>query len=354
MSQFRFVHVGIAAGLAAAVVSAVGLVPLAGASGTGTASSYVPVVPCRLVDTRPGGDNVGPRSTPLGAAESVAFAVWGTNGGCTIPSSATAIVTNVTAVNPTASSYVTIYPSDADPRPAASNLNVVAQGAPIPNQVTVGLSASGAISAFNNGGTLDLIVDIVGYYEPASIGMGVPGPAGPTGPQGPTGSTGPQGSQGQAGNQGPPGPTCPAPAGCTAFYMGTDAHHTGINGYTGGAPDTYTFDRCLLLNNSGSGRAILALDLPAGARINSVRVRYSDTAAGAANNTQYILKSEDEIFEAFRSNSAGTADLDLGAAFLPLLSSRPDQGRSAQYFVQMVANSAGQQFCGAEVNYTFG
>jgi hypothetical protein len=38
--------------------------------------------------------------------------------------------------------------------------------------VTVALSATGAISAFNNGGTVDLIIDIVGYYLPAGSGTG--------------------------------------------------------------------------------------------------------------------------------------------------------------------------------------
>ena len=164
--QYRLVHVGVAAAIAAATVTAIGLVNEVGATtGGGTASVYVPIVPCRLVDTRSGPDNVGNRNSPLQPAETVTFAVWGTNGNCTIPTAATGIATNATAVHPTADSYVTIYPADADPRPTASNLNVVAQQPPTPNQVTVGLSATGAIRAYNNGGTLDLVIDIVGYYE---------------------------------------------------------------------------------------------------------------------------------------------------------------------------------------------
>ncbi|MCU1393042.1 MAG: hypothetical protein JWM34_1470 [Ilumatobacteraceae bacterium] len=169
----RLVHVGVAAAMAAATVTAIGLVPSAGATGS-TASVYVPIVPCRLVDTRSAPDNVGPRETPLGAGEAVTFAVWGTNGNCTIPNTATGVATNVTAVDPTASSYVTVYPADAGQRPTASNLNVVAGGAPTPNQVTVGLSAAGAIAAYNNGGTVDLVIDIVGYYQAApAVGGGV-------------------------------------------------------------------------------------------------------------------------------------------------------------------------------------
>jgi hypothetical protein len=115
-----------------------------GATGAASASVYVPIVPCRLVDTRPAPDNVGAQSNPLRAAEVVTFAVSGTNGNCAIPTSATGIATNATAVHPTADSYITIYTADAVPRPTASNLNVVAGSPPTPNQVSVGLSSAGA------------------------------------------------------------------------------------------------------------------------------------------------------------------------------------------------------------------
>lgn len=191
MRQFRFVHVGVAAALAAATVTAIGLAQSVGALGAGTASVFVPIVPCRLFDTRASADNnVGTRNTPIGPGEAATFAVWGANGNCIIPNIATGIATNATAVNPTAASYVTIYPADAVPRPTASNLNVVAGAPPTPNQVTVGLSAGGAIGVFNNGGRVDIIVDIVGYYVPSTSGSGPAGPAGPAGPKGDTGAAG--------------------------------------------------------------------------------------------------------------------------------------------------------------------
>ena len=74
MLKFRFVHVGVAAALAAASMSVVGLVRQIGAAGSDTASAFVPIVPCRLADTR-GGTPEGSRHTPLTAAESVTFAV---------------------------------------------------------------------------------------------------------------------------------------------------------------------------------------------------------------------------------------------------------------------------------------
>lgn len=167
----NLVHVGVAAALAAAAVTAVGLVQSVGAAGGGTASVYIPIVPCRLVDTRPTPDTVGSLSTALAAGQVVTFAVWGTNGNCTIPASATGITANATAVHPTADSYITIYPADAVTRPTTANLNVVNGGAPTPNQVTVGLSATGAISAYNYGGSVDLIIDIAGYYQAAGTAV---------------------------------------------------------------------------------------------------------------------------------------------------------------------------------------
>ncbi len=187
---------GLAVGIVVALVAGgVGLRSGVDAAGSGVASEFVPITPCRLADTRPGTDNVGTRSTPLGANESVPFAVWGANGACAVPSSATGIATNVTAVNPTAASYLTVYPGDAQ-RPLASNLNVSAGSLPTPNQVTVGLSATGGIRVYNLAGSVDVAIDIVGYYQPATSSAGPPGPTGAVGPQG---LQGPQGEVGISG-----------------------------------------------------------------------------------------------------------------------------------------------------------
>ena len=176
------IHAGVAGLLAAPAVTAASTISSLADSGAGTRSVYVPIAPCRLADTRGGTDNVGARNTPLAQTETHTFQVWGTNGNCTIPTFATGIGTNVTAVNPTADGYLTVYPADVV-RPLASNLNWTPTSPPTPNQVTVGLSAAGAISAYNNGGTIDVIIDVVGYYEavPPS-GTGPQGPAGPHGP----------------------------------------------------------------------------------------------------------------------------------------------------------------------------
>ena len=197
MRQFRLVHLGVAAALAAAGATAMQTLELVRATGTGTRSVFVPIVPCRLADTRPGSLHIGAFGGPLVPQGEATFAVWGVNGNCTIPTSATGIATNVTIDNPTDDSYLTVYPADAA-RPNASNLNWTAVSSPTPNQVTVGLSATGSIKTFNNAGTVDVIIDIVGYYEAAGA-SGI----GPAGPPGPAGAPGADGAPGATGNPGP-------------------------------------------------------------------------------------------------------------------------------------------------------
>jgi hypothetical protein len=155
-----------ALGAAVAVVLGAGIVlPSASAAVTsGSRAVFVPMVPCRLFDTRPGTDiNVGPRATPLGPAEVYTQQVAGINGRCTVPTDATAISMNVTAVGGTAGSYLTVYPADAV-QPQASNLNWTAGAAPTPNKVDVKLSGAGAINLFNLAGSVDVLADVIGYY----------------------------------------------------------------------------------------------------------------------------------------------------------------------------------------------
>jgi len=152
--------------LATAVVSSVLCGSLMSASASldsGDRSVYVPITPCRVMDTRPAPDNVGSRSTPLAAQETHTISVLGTNGNCTIPSDASAVAMNVTVVNPDDQSYLTVFPADAQ-RPLASSVNWVAGQGPTPNAVTSDVSADGKISFFNNAGKADVVADIVGYF----------------------------------------------------------------------------------------------------------------------------------------------------------------------------------------------
>jgi hypothetical protein len=144
--------------VAGGVVAGAPAVPAAGAS---AGAVYVPVGPVRVLDTRNGTGHSG----ALGANASFSLQVTGNNG---VSSGATAVVLNVTATGPTASSFVTVYP-DLTTRPASSSLNFTA-GETIPNLVTVPLGSDGAVDFYNHTGSVNLVADLAGYYTTSGSG----------------------------------------------------------------------------------------------------------------------------------------------------------------------------------------
>ena len=152
-------------GAAVAVIVGGGLaIPAAQATiSSGERLVFVAITPCRVLDTRPAPETVGGRATPLTAQDVHLQPIRGTNGNCTIPVDASAVSINVTIADGSAASFLTVWPADA-PRPLASNLNWSAGSGPIPNKVDVKLSADGQIRFFNNGGTVNVLADIAGYY----------------------------------------------------------------------------------------------------------------------------------------------------------------------------------------------
>ncbi len=138
------------------------------------AASFVSITPCRLFDTRPD-TQIGNRGTPLAAGETLDRAVWGTNGNCTIPNTATAITYNLT-VPDGKNGFLTVYPADAA-LPNASSINPVTGESVKVNGGVVGLSAGGAIKVFTANGPVNVVMDITGYYQIATTGGGPPAPA---------------------------------------------------------------------------------------------------------------------------------------------------------------------------------
>lgn len=127
------------------------------------ASAFVSVPPARLADTRPA-QNVG-GYTQIDA-NTIRVQITGRGG---VPLDATAGVLNVTAVNTTTSSFITVYPAGTQ-RPQASNVNVERAGQIIPNLVTVILgtgAAAGAVDVFTQT-PCDLVVDVNGAYSPVT------------------------------------------------------------------------------------------------------------------------------------------------------------------------------------------
>ena len=126
-------------------------------------SRFVPLDPLRIVDTRA---QLG-ISGPIVSGEPSSFQVTGD----TVPEGATAVVLNVTITGQTSSGYATISPT-GDATPAASTLNLP-RGDTRANGTTVALSDRGRASAVFVGATgarAQLIVDVMGYYEPGTDG----------------------------------------------------------------------------------------------------------------------------------------------------------------------------------------
>jgi PQQ-like domain len=119
---------------------------------TATGTLFNPQVPYRIADTR--------ANAPIGPGGTFTLAVGGSFG---VPSTATAVILNVTVTHTTAAGFLTVYPSTSG-RPTASDLNWP-PGLTVPNLVVATLGTTGAISFYNSSGSTDVIVDLVGYFN---------------------------------------------------------------------------------------------------------------------------------------------------------------------------------------------
>ena len=141
-------------------------------------SSYVSVTPFRISDTRPnsGQPNAG---KALAAAATLSVQVTGV-GTAPVPAGASAVVLNVTAINLTASGFLTVFPVGTA-MPTVSNLNF-RPGVTVANLVTVPLSFSGMVSIYNHAGNTNVVVDVDGYYTstPSTNGSGLYNSLSPT------------------------------------------------------------------------------------------------------------------------------------------------------------------------------
>ena len=138
--------------------------------------TYVAVTPYRVFDSRPG-DCVQCHGS-FGPASHQNVQVTGTVNGGTVPPNAIAVVVNLTAVSGSKSTFQLTPTRIATPG-ATSNLNVPA-GITQATLVTVQLSASGQVTVFNAAGTIDALMDVSGYFLPAT-GPSIGGPGGTAG-----------------------------------------------------------------------------------------------------------------------------------------------------------------------------
>jgi subtilisin family serine protease len=139
-------------------------------------SDYTGVIPQRLLDTRTavegGGGTIDGAFRGIGSVGQGQTLVLPVIGRGTIPASGVgAVALNVTAVSPTASNFLTVYPSGTA-LPNASNLNFVA-GQTIANMVIAKVGVDGNVAIYNAQGTTQVVVDIIGWFPTISEYTGI-------------------------------------------------------------------------------------------------------------------------------------------------------------------------------------
>src|SRR5271157_72760 len=133
---------------------------------TSPALQFIPVPPCRLIDTRPQYGGGGPIQG--GDVQTFVLPQLAHSGGCADLSSAAAYSLNVTVVPSGTLGYLTVWPTGQG-QPTVSTLNSL-DGRIKANAAIVPAGAGGAVSVFASNET-DVILDINGYFAPVTSSM---------------------------------------------------------------------------------------------------------------------------------------------------------------------------------------
>ena len=120
---------------------------------------FVPVTPCRVVDTRNQNGEFGGPALAGGTYRSFPIP----QGGCEIPATAAAYSLNVTVVPSGSLGYLTIWPTGKS-QPLVSTMNSL-DGRIKANAAIVPAGASGAVDVYVSN-TTDVVLDIDGYFAP--------------------------------------------------------------------------------------------------------------------------------------------------------------------------------------------
>jgi hypothetical protein len=128
---------------------------------------YHPLTPARIADSRWGSG----LAVPPGPNQSEDLQVTGRGG---VPATGVSgVILNLTATSPTTAGWVSVSPSGGS-LAGTSNLNFTA-GQTIANRVVTGVGADGKVTVHNGAGTVQVIVDVVGWFSDASAPAGTTG-----------------------------------------------------------------------------------------------------------------------------------------------------------------------------------
>lgn len=173
--------IGLSAGIGAVAASAIGSQEGGAPAGDTrllgngiSENKYVPIIPCRILDTRKGYGKFGvgtQKAIDVRGNETTFVTQGGNPGGCGIPNSATAIEATITAVNADDGGYLRAWPANLV-EPNATFLNYT-PSFNVGNTGTVTLCGANGLSCNanqdlnlkTNFGATHLVIDIAGYYQ---------------------------------------------------------------------------------------------------------------------------------------------------------------------------------------------
>lgn len=136
--------------------------------------------PTRIADTRESSFGGGPPQ-PLMDGSELPLPIGGhTFGNETVPNDAVGLIANLTVVNATGDGFLVAFASGAPPNPPppvpnTSSINFSAGGPPVANTLISRMGPGGQLfpengifiqAAVSGGGSVDVIVDLIGYLGP--------------------------------------------------------------------------------------------------------------------------------------------------------------------------------------------
>ncbi len=140
------------------------VVDVAGYFTAGGVIKYYPLDPCRAYDTRLASGPTGGQPLHYGTKQALTL-----QGRCGVPAGAAAAVITVSALAPTITGDMRVYPGTPGTAPLISSLNFNAGEPAIANDVLMPLTVAtpdlSVLPEGGMGGTLHLVIDVTGYLE---------------------------------------------------------------------------------------------------------------------------------------------------------------------------------------------
>jgi hypothetical protein len=126
-------------------------------------SSFAPLLPGRLLDSRPGSPTVDGEAKGFGPITADSIVDLQVSGRANVPATGVAaVVLNVTAIGESDGGFVTVFPTGS-PKPTASNINYE-PGQPTANLVVAPVTANGRVSIYMSS-KAHLLVDVQGWFS---------------------------------------------------------------------------------------------------------------------------------------------------------------------------------------------